>query len=139
MNLVEKALQIALDAHSGQVDKAGMPYIMHPIAVAAQQKTEDAFVVGLLHDVLEDSEYTEEDLEAQGIPKHIIEALLRLTHDKGKPYFSYINRIKFNELAKAVKLADLRHNSDLSRLQHVSEDDKKRVEKYAKAIEILES
>lgn len=138
MNLVEKALQIALDAHSGQVDKAGMPYIMHPIAVASQQKTEDAYVVGLLHDVMEDSAYTEKDLKTQGIPDHIIEALRLLTHDKNEPYMEYIGRIKSNKLAKSVKLADLRHNSDLSRLQHISEDDKKRVEKYAVAKAILE-
>ena len=138
MNLVEKALQIALDAHRGQVDKAGMPYIMHPIAVAIQQKTTDAFAVALLHDVMEDSPYTAEDLKNEGIPQNIIEALLLLTHDKNEPYMEYIGRIKSNKLAKSVKLADLRHNSNLSRLQHVSEADKKRVEKYAVAIAILE-
>lgn len=137
MNLVEKALQIALDAHSGQVDRAGMPYIMHPIAVAVRQKSTDAFAVAVLHDVMEDSEYTADDLRKHGIPEHIIEALILLTHAEGEPYMDYVKKIKSNELAKVVKLADLEHNSILSRLPNITEADIARQHKYAEAIRVL--
>ena len=137
MNLVEKALQIALDAHSGQVDKAGLPYIMHPMAVAIKQKTTDAFAVALLHDVIEDSSYTADDLKKEGIPQHILDALILLTHDKDEPYMEYVSKIKSNELAKAVKLADLQHNSNLSRLSSVTDADIERQRKYAEAIALL--
>ena len=137
MSVVEKALQIALDAHSGQVDKAGMPYIMHPIAVASQQKSTDAFAAALLHDVMEDSEYTAEDLRANEIPEHIIEALLLLTHEEGEPYMDYVRKLKSNEIARAVKLADLEHNSKLERLPKITEADIARKQKYAEAMAIL--
>ena len=131
------ALQIAMKAHAGQVDRAGKPYILHPLTVASMTATGDEFVAALLHDVLEDSSYTMGDLEAAGIPDHILEALALLTHDTDEPYMAYVERIKSNPLARAVKLADLKHNSDLSRLPVVTERDRYRAEKYKKAMDLL--
>lgn len=136
-DLTSTALKIAMDAHKGQVDRAGAPYILHPLTVASHMDTEAGFVTALLHDVMEDSDYTEADLNAAGIPYEILEALRLLTHDKNEPYLDYIRRIKGNDLARMVKLADLQHNMDLSRLPEVTEKDLERVEKYKKAVSIL--
>ena len=136
-DLLSVALKIAMDAHEGQTDKGGKPYILHPLAVAAQSRSYDEFVTALLHDVLEDSAYTEEDLRAAGIPEHILRALAHLTHRKDEPYLDYVRRIGTDPLARAVKLADLRHNSDLSRLPAVTDADRERVKKYQAAMEIL--
>ena len=136
-DLLFKALHIAMNAHEGQVDRAGKPYIMHPIMVASMTHSCDEFVTALLHDVLEDSTYTVDDLHREGIPEHIVEALCLLTHDKDEPYMDYVRRIKCSPLARAVKLADLKHNSDLSRLPVISEKDLARAEKYKAAMELL--
>ena len=135
--LLSRALQIAVSAHEGQVDRAGKPYILHPLAVAASMDTEAGFITALLHDVLEDSDYTAKDLCRAGFPVFIVEALCLLTHDKDEPYMDYIRKIKDNNLARAVKLADLAHNSDLSRLSVVTDKDLERAEKYKKAIQLL--
>lgn len=138
MNDVERAVQLAIFAHKGQVDKAGKPYIMHPIAVASMQDTEEGFIVGMLHDVVEDSDLTLDDLLKQGFSNEVVGAVELLTHAKDEDYMTYVKRIKGNELARKVKLADLKHNSDLSRLPVVREKDIKRVEnKYKPAIEFL--
>ena len=137
MSLFETALKIALEAHKGQVDKAGEPYILHPIKVARMMKSEDAQVTALLHDVMEDSAYTADDLRKEGIPEHIVSALLLLTHKKGEDYMEYVRRIKTNELASAVKLGDLQHNSDMSRLPAITDADVKRVRKYQCAMAVL--
>lgn len=128
---------IARKAHEGQVDKAGMPYIQHPAYVASLVKDDRAKAVAWLHDVVEDTDVTFEDLSALGIEDDIIAALRLLTHDKSVPYMEYIEGIKSNELARTVKLADLSHNSDLSRLPEVTEKDLQRVEKYKEAMRIL--
>ena len=132
-----KALGIAIRAHHGQKDRAGKPYILHPITVALKMDTKDEFITALLHDVMEDSNYTAEDLREAGIPEHIIEALLLLTHDKNEDYLKYVAKIKKNELAKAVKLGDLQHNSDLSRLPAITDADIVRANKYHNAMTIL--
>lgn len=131
------ALRISLDAHEGQVDRAGKPYIYHPLTVATMTGSFDEFVTALLHDVIEDSAYTPADLLASGIPEHIVEALILLTHEDDEPYLDYVRKLKCNGLARAVKMADLKHNSDLSRLPKVTGKDLERVEKYKKAMEIL--
>lgn len=131
------AMRIATEAHDGQVDRAGKPYIYHPLKVATMTGSFDEFVTALLHDVLEDSDYTAADLLTAGIPEHIVDALILLTHEDDEPYMDYVRRAKENDLARAVKLADLKHNSDLSRLPVVTEKDLKRAEKYKKAMEIL--
>jgi len=136
-DLTKKAMQIAFDAHKEQVDKGGMPYIYHPIHVAEKMDDEHTTCVALLHDVVEDTNMTFEKLSEVGFPIEVIEALKFLTHDDNVPYLEYIMEIKKNEIAKKVKLADLAHNSDLSRLSIVDDKARKRAAKYCQAIDIL--
>ena len=139
MNQIEKAIYIAVTAHAGQVDKAGKPYILHPLTVAHSQTTEEGFVVGMLHDVVEDTTVTIEDLKKEGFSNEVIEAVELLTHKEGEDYLDYVRRLKGNQLAKSVKLADLTHNSDLSRLPHTTDKDIARVHnKYWPAIAVLQ-
>lgn len=134
----ELAQSIAAAAHKGQVDKAGKPYIEHPAHVAASIQGDAAKVVAWLHDVVEDTPLTFADLRERGVAPEVIEALKLLTRDESVPYLEYVRSLKPNPLARAVKLADLRHNSDLSRLPRITEKDQRRAEKYAKAIAVLE-
>ena len=135
----EKAYKIAKKAHLGQVDKAGEDYIKHPEKVASFVKTDEEKAVAYLHDVIEDTELTLKDLSEYGFSKEVIEAVDIITKKRGEDYQSYLNSVKKNKLARAVKLADLRHNSDLTRLAKVTEKDIKRKEKYQKAIDFLNS
>lgn len=135
--LTKRALQICFDAHKNQVDKSGMPYVFHPFHLAEQMKDELTTVAALLHDVVEDTEYTWNDLRKRQIPEEVLSALALLTHNDSTPYLDYVVRLKKDPIARAVKLADLRHNSDLSRLDRVEDEDLKRVEKYKQAIAIL--
>lgn len=137
MNLYNKALEIATEAHSGQFDKAGEDYIQHPLYVASLVSTEKEKAVALLHDVIEDSSITKEDLLLSGIDPEVVEAVLILTKQPSDSYQSYLERVKGNELARIVKLADLTHNSNLSRLKKITKKDEDRLQKYAKAIEYL--
>lgn len=136
--LTKKAMKLCFEAHKDQKDKSGLPYVHHPFHLAEQMETEDTTIVALLHDVVEDTEYTLDDIRAMGFPERIIEALSYMTHDSAVPYLDYVAKIKENPIATAVKLADLKHNSDLSRLAVVDEKALKRVEKYSKAMKILE-
>lgn len=136
--LTKKALKLCFEAHKEQVDKSGMPYVFHPFNLAEQMTDEATTVVALLHDIVEDTATTFEDLEKQGFSDEIIKALKLLTHDKSLPYMDYIAEIKKNTIATKVKLADLRHNSDLTRLDVIDEKALKRKEKYEKAIKFLE-
>ncbi|MBQ9760718.1 MAG: GTP pyrophosphokinase [Clostridia bacterium] len=135
--LTTKALRIAFDAHKEQVDKTGMPYIFHPFHLAEQMQDEVSVCVALLHDVMEDTDITLDDLAAEGFPHEVIEALTYLTHDPAIPYMDYIRALAKNPIARRVKLADLAHNSNLSRLDTVTESDLARNEKYKKATELL--
>jgi (p)ppGpp synthase/HD superfamily hydrolase len=136
---LEDAIEIAAKAHRGQLDKAGQPYILHPLHVMMQcRHNEDVRIVAVLHDVIEDGVQGYRDFIINtGFRQEIIDALDCLTHDKKEDYFDYISRIKTNSLAKEVKLLDLKHNCDLERLQKVTYIDLKRVAKYKKAINIL--
>jgi len=134
----KKALKLCFEAHKAQLDKSGMPYVFHPFHLAEQMKDETTTVVALLHDVIEDTDYTFNDLIAMGFDGAIIDAIELMTHEEGVPYMDYVEKIKSNPIAREVKLADLRHNSDLSRLDAPTEKDKMRVEKYRKAIVLLE-
>ncbi len=136
-DLTKKALKLSFEAHKNQVDKSGMPYVYHPFHLAEQMETEETVIVALLHDVVEDTDYTLEDIRAMGFPDSVVEALALMTHDKSVPYMGYVAKIKENPIAKEVKLADLKHNSDLSRLDIIDEKALKRVEKYAAAMRIL--
>ena len=136
-NLTKKAMKIAFEAHKEQVDKTGVPYIYHPIHLAEQMDDEASICVALMHDVVEDTDTTFEDLEKEGFTKEIIDALRLLTHDDLVPYLDYVKEIKQNPIATKVKLADLNHNSDLSRLDSVDVKAMERLEKYKKSIAIL--
>ena len=135
--MIDIALAIARKAHAGQVDKAGVDYIQHPLYVASQIKTEQEKAVALLHDVLEDSDITVADLLAYGLSNKVVTAVQTLTKKKGQSYQDYLGKVKSNNLARVVKLADLKHNSDLSRLKTVSNTDYERVKKYKNAIRYL--
>ncbi|MEG0873836.1 MAG: GTP pyrophosphokinase [Clostridiales bacterium] len=136
---IDKAYRIAENAHRGQKDKGGKDYILHPLAVCQRVDSDDEKIVALLHDVVEDSEITLEFLRDAGFPHHIMDAIATITKKKGQDYEAYIKGIKDNRLARTVKIADMRHNSDLSRLSVVTAIDLKRVEKYSKAIEYLQN
>ena len=135
--LTRKAMKIAFEAHKNQTDKSGIPYIYHPIHLAEQMTDEKTACVALLHDVAEDTDITFEELTSEGFPDDIIEALRLMTHDKSVPYTDYVKEIKKNPIAAKVKLADLKHNSDLTRLNEIDEKANSRAKKYTDAIELL--
>ena len=141
ISLIEKAYNIAYEAHKGQVRKSGEPYIIHPLCVAIilaeLELDKETIVAGLLHDVVEDTKWTLKELEAEGFPTGVLEAVRLLTREKDVPYMAYIERLSGNQIARKVKLADLEHNSDLTRLIEVTERDLRRQEKYFLAKEFL--
>ena len=135
----KKAMKLCFEAHKDQLDKSGMPYVFHPFHVAEQMTDEVTTIVALLHDVVEDTDYKLDDIAAMGFGQDVVDALALMTHDKNVPYLDYVAKIKDNPIAKAVKLADLAHNSDLTRLDVIDEKTRKRMEKYKTAIKLLES
>ena len=135
--MLELALSIATKAHRGQFDKAGIDYIEHPIFVASQVDSEEEKAVALLHDVIEDSSVTAEELLNAGLPETVVTAVQILSKKKGQDYQTYLKTVKSNPLARAVKLADLKHNSDLLRLETITDKDLEGLEKYKKAIDYL--
>ena len=138
-HLTNEAMKIAYRAHHGQTDKGGIPYIFHPYHLAEQMTDEYTACVALLHDVVEDTDVTPEQL-AEIFPKEVVEAVALMTHNDDTPYLDYVARIASNPIAKAVKLADLLHNSDKSRLEDQSNNAdalKRWEEKYSKALQIL--
>ncbi len=135
--MTKKALKICFEAHKEQKDKTGLPYVFHPFHLAEQMEDETTTIVALLHDVVEDTDITFDDLINEGFSDEVIDALTLLTHDPAVPYMDYVAMIKPNPAAKIVKLADLAHNSDLTRLDIVTDWDLKRNEKYLKAIKLL--
>ena len=135
----EKAYEIAKKVHLGQIDKAGEDYIKHPEKVASFVNSDEEKAVAYLHDVIEDTELTLEDLREYGFSEEVLEAVDVITKKKGQDYQTYLNSVKENKLARVVKLADLRHNSDLTRLINITEKDIERKEKYQKAIDFLNS
>ena len=125
------AARIAYKAHEGQVDVCGMPYIMHPLHVAEQMQTEEEAAAALLHDVIEDTDLTLDDLRTQGISEEVVEAVDLLTNRGNMSYKDYLLRIKTNPIALAVKLADVTHNMDETRLYGLSEPlDRERSERW---------
>ncbi len=135
--LLNKAVSIAKLAHHGQVDKAGVDYIQHPLRVMNAVDDVKEKIVAVLHDVVEDSEITLEDLRKQGFDDEVVIAVGCLTKLPGESYQQFIGRVKCNPLASKVKLQDLKDNMDLSRLKKISETDLSRVEKYKHAMAIL--
>lgn len=139
-DLTKKAIKISYDAHHGQSDKGGMPYVFHPYHLAEQMNDELSVCVALLHDVVEDTDITIEQLE-KDFPKEVIDAVRLLTREPSMDYFEYIKAIKYNDIAKKVKLADIEHNSDETRVlcegEAPSEHVKARRKKYDRARLIL--
>ena len=133
--LTIKAMVLAYAAHHGQFDKGGVPYIFHPIHLAEQMDDEVTTCVALLHDTVEDTDVTLEQLE-KDFPREIVEAVALLTHAEDVEYFDYVRAIKANPVAVKVKLADLAHNGDPNRICNAGGQERRR-EKYAKAKNIL--
>ena len=137
MSLIETSLQIALRAYDGKVDKAGREYILHPLRVMAKMRTELEMSAALLHDVLEDSEITAEELLAEGIPAEVVEAVQNLTKMEEEEYMDFVARAGKNKIAAAVKLADIEDNIDVLRLSSLGEEDLARIRKYHAAWRLL--
>lgn len=138
MSTLQRAIEIATEAHQGQLDKAGKDYIGHPLRVMEMGKTENEKIVGVLHDVIEDTDWTFEKLAAEGFSQEIISALRCVTKlSENENYDDFIERIKRNPLATAVKLNDLTDNMDIRRLPYLSDKDIKRLKKYLKAYKKL--
>lgn len=136
-DLTKLAMKLCFERHRDQVDKCGIPYPFHPFHVAESMTDEKTTCVALLHDILEDTDTTGEELIGLGFPDDVVEAVCLMTHEDGVPYMDYVRQIKTNPIARAVKISDLTHNSDLSRLNTVTEKDLKRAEKYREALKIL--
>lgn len=136
--LTKKAIKLCFDCHKNQVDKTGLPYVFHPFHLAEQMDDEISTVCALLHDVVEDTDLTFNDLLIMGFPSEIIEVLTLLTHNDDTPYIDYVKKIKGNTTAVKVKIADLKHNSDITRLDVVDEWTIKRNQKYAQTLKLLQ-
>ncbi len=139
MPTLEDAIALAVRHHAGQKDKAGEPYILHPLRVMMSFSTERERVVAVLHDIVEDTEATLNYLLHQGYDEEIVQAVDRLTRRSNEPYDVFIKRISSNPLANRIKLADLKDNMDLSRLKNITEKDTRRQDKYAAAVLFLSS
>jgi (p)ppGpp synthase/HD superfamily hydrolase len=128
--LLTLAIAIANQAHAGQLDKAGKPYISHPLTVMAQMDTPESKIVAVLHDAIEDSDLKIEDLVKQGFPESITDAIAAITKLDGELYEDYMVRVRSNTIARKVKIADITHNMDISRIANPTEKDFQRIEKY---------
>lgn len=138
MSTLQRAIEIATVAHKGQFDKSGKDYIGHPLRVMEMGKTEEEKIVGVLHDVIEDTDWTFERLEAEGFSREVIAALRCITkNSENENYDDFIERVKKNPLAVAVKINDLTDNMDIRRLPYLSDKDVKRLKKYLKAYKRL--
>ena len=138
MSTLERAIEIATEAHRGQFDKAGNDYIGHPLRVMAAGKTTEEKIVGVLHDVIEDTDWTFDRLAAEGFSAEVIDALRCVTKlSEDEPYDNFIARVKASPLAVAVKLNDLSDNMDIRRLPYISDKDVKRLKKYLRAYKQL--
>lgn len=134
---LERAIAIAVEAHRGQVDKVGAPYILHPLRVMFAVEGDDAKIAAVLHDVVEDTRVTLDDLRREGFSEPILAALALLTHGPDDPYETYIEQLKSNPLARAVKKKDLEDNMDIRRIDAPREHDFQRCIKYRKAWDVL--
>ena len=137
--MTRKAMIVAYKAHENQVDRSGVPYIFHPFHVAESMETEAEVCVALLHNVVEDTNYTIEDLRKEGFSEEVLDAVALLTRDKSEEYMDYVYKIKPNAIARKVKLSDLEHNSDESRLLEKDAHYEELKKRYEKAKMYLES
>ena len=137
MTLLEKAIEIAVRAHAGQKGKDGSPYILHPLRVMTRVGTDEERIAAVLHDVVEDSDVTLDDLRQAGFSEKVLTTVKLLTHEEGVSYEDYVNRLKSDPMARRIKLADLEDNSDIRRLSGIEEKDLERLRKYHRAWQIL--
>lgn len=142
MSNLERAIEIAVSAHKGQTDKGGHPYILHPLRVMISLESQAEKIVGVLHDVVEDSDWTFADLENEGFPVDVIDALKSVTkneseHGSDEGYFRFVERAKLNPIGARVKIADLQDNLDISRIPELDESAMQRINKYKRSLEIL--
>lgn len=135
--LQEKAMQIAIKVHRGQLDKGGNDYINHPIRVSENCSLDEEKVVALLHDTIENGDITADYLLMQGFPRGIVDAILSVSRNKDESYFDFILRCKDNPIGRRVKIADLKDNMDITRLKELTENDIERLKKYHKAYKML--
>lgn len=135
--LREKAMQIAIKVHGGQVDKGGNDYINHPIRVSENCSSDEEKVVALLHDTIEDGDITADYLLMQGFPHDVVDAVLSVSRNKDEDYFDFILRCKANPIGRRVKICDLEDNMDITRLKELTEKDIERLKKYHKAYKML--
>jgi (p)ppGpp synthase/HD superfamily hydrolase len=136
-DLLETAIAIAVGAHHGQKDRNGAPYILHPLRVMARLDTDVGKTVAILHDVVEDTDWTFEQLAKEGFPNEILEPLKCVTKREGENYEDFVKRSASNDLARRVKLADLEDNMDIRRMSTISEKDNERFRKYLRAWRFL--
>ena len=136
--MLERAIEIAVEAHKGQVDKGGQPYILHPLRVMMSVSGESEKIVAVLHDVVEDSDWTFEALFAEGFSVEVIGALKSVTKEsEDEDYDLFIQRAMQNPIGRKVKIADLRDNLDVTRISEITDTDVKRINKYKKALKLL--
>lgn len=138
MSTLERAIAIAANAHEGQVDKAGAPYVLHPLRMMLRLTTTDERITAVLHDVVEDCGVTLETLRAEGFSERVIEAIDSVTRRPDESYDDFVLRAATNPIGRRVKLVDLQDNSDLSRIANPTIHDYERVEKYSRAIRTLQ-
>ncbi|WP_222128805.1 GTP pyrophosphokinase [Paenibacillus xylanexedens] len=135
---IELAISVALQAHKGQLDKGGHPYILHPLAVMNRVESMEEKIVAVLHDVIEDSEVTIEELRGLGFSEEILTAIQLLTRSTEDSYEEFIEKTTTNRTARKVKIADIQENMNISRIKNPTQEDVHRLEKYRKALERLE-
>lgn len=135
--MTKKAIKLMFEKHKDQVDKSGIPYVFHPFHLAEQMDDEETTITALLHDIVEDTDTTFDDLRKLGFSDNVINALKLMTHDKNIDYFEYVKNISKNPIARKVKIKDLEHNMDTSRLDEVTDKDLERVKKYKKCYKYL--
>ena len=136
-SLLKRAIAIAAKAHEGQVDKAGNPYLAHPLFVMKNVASLELKIVAVLHDAVEDSELTLEQLRSEGFPEVLVSAIAAITKIEGEAYAAYLERVIANPIALRVKIADVTHNLDLRRITHPTEADFQRIAKYKKVLSQL--
>jgi len=137
MSTLERAIAIAVKAHAGKVDKAGAPYILHPLRVMLKLEKSEERIAAVLHDVVEDSDMTLEDLRNEDFPDTVVDAVDAVTMRYGESYADFVQRAALNRIGRCVKLADLEDNSNLSRIANPTDKDYERLEKYKRAIQVL--
>jgi (p)ppGpp synthase/HD superfamily hydrolase len=137
MATIERAILIAAQAHLGQRDKAGAPYILHPLRMMMRMESEAAMIAAILHDVVEDSDWTLEQLRVEGFSEEILQAVDCLTRRDEESYDEFISRAKANAVARQVKIADLEDNMNVKRIGEMTPKDLARIEKYHSAWRIL--